>query len=265
MEYEIIRADPAGNITIMVLSQVSDKDERAELVRSLLSDKKLKAEQVGFVIPPAKDGAHWRLEMMGGEFCANAARSFGLWRALEQGSSGLVETQIEISGVSDSLTVAVDTFSKEASVFMPNPLKSEDLNYTGLRFPVIFFEGIAHVIAGGLEESEATFLDIKRRFEDRFPNREALGVMFYKNDPQRIIPAVYVYGSSSLVFESSCGSGSAAIGVWLSREASNGKAVYPITQPGGVLEVSVYKEDGRLLKVSIGGKISLSERMQYIV
>ena len=73
MELEIVRADPAGNITVFVLSPVEDRDERAAAVSALMADPALKAEQVGFVLQPLNVADPWRLEMMGGEFCGNAA------------------------------------------------------------------------------------------------------------------------------------------------------------------------------------------------
>jgi diaminopimelate epimerase len=74
-------------------------------------------------------------------------------------------------------------------------------------------------------------------------------------------PAVYVYRSGTLVFESSCGSGSAAMAVRLDREAAfpadQGERRFSIRQPGGVIETRVLRRDGGL-SVSIGGRVTLS-------
>jgi hypothetical protein len=74
LSFEIVIADPAKNITIFVHDRLDSKPERTEAAKLLLADPSLKAEQVGFVIPPAGNQKYWRLEMMGSEFCGNAAR-----------------------------------------------------------------------------------------------------------------------------------------------------------------------------------------------
>ncbi|MDR1252377.1 MAG: hypothetical protein LBK62_09435, partial [Treponema sp.] len=74
-----------------------------------------------------------------------------------------------------------------------------------------------------------------------------------------ITPAVYVYGTDSLVFESSCGSGSAALAVCKSRPLANGEARYRIGQPGGIIEARVVKREGAAVSVAIGGPVTLRE------
>ena len=70
---QVVRADPAGNITALVLSDVP-KEERPALAAKLMALPDWGVEQVGFVHrgPP---GIHGVLEMMGGEFCGNATRA----------------------------------------------------------------------------------------------------------------------------------------------------------------------------------------------
>ena len=86
MKLELVMADPAGNRTALVLSPVPPEG-RGPLAARLMALPELHAEQVGFVLPPSAGGL-FRLEMMGGEFCGNAARSFGLYLAGSQGRSG---------------------------------------------------------------------------------------------------------------------------------------------------------------------------------
>ena len=74
MKMRIRRADPAGNITIFVMDQAERKDYAA-ISRQLLVREDLGAEQVGFVEKNADGTPH--MQMMGGEFCGNATRSFG--------------------------------------------------------------------------------------------------------------------------------------------------------------------------------------------
>ena len=50
MELNILRADPAGNITIFVLDQV-EKAQRAAIAEKIMAIPALKAEQVGYACP----------------------------------------------------------------------------------------------------------------------------------------------------------------------------------------------------------------------
>jgi diaminopimelate epimerase len=88
---------------------------------------------------------------------------------------------------------------------------------------------------------------------------DGLGVMFYDEAARLMVPAVYVYGTDSLVFESSCGSGSAALAVWLSRELRDVERRYEVVQPGGTIEVRVGRRGGEITGISIGGPVGLRD------
>ena len=61
--------------------------------------------------------------------------------------------------------------------------------------------------------------------------------MFLERGTLRLIPLVYIPGSSTCFWENSCASGSAAVGMALA--ARSGKtAELALTEPGGVLRVS---------------------------
>ena len=77
LELDLLRADPAGNITLLVLTPVSPA-LRPAAARELL--RRHGAEQAGFLVPP-RLGGDCRLEMMGGEFCGNAAMASACYLA----------------------------------------------------------------------------------------------------------------------------------------------------------------------------------------
>jgi diaminopimelate epimerase len=265
-------ADPAKNITVFVLTPVPP-DERAKAAKTLLADPSLKAEQVGFVIPPLKSDAlkravplrrastTWRLEMMGGEFCGNAARSFGLYVARRTGLSGKVRLEVEISGMETPVSVRVDVERGLAEASMPPVLAEETLVYGNAVLPVYVFEGIVHVIALDIPASDTVFYEIKAILEGRFEGGarfDAVGVMFYDSVARFITPAVYVRATDTLVFESSCGSGSTALGLHLARNLDRKEMTLALRQPGGIIEVRVEKQPGEVAAVSIGGPVTLS-------
>jgi diaminopimelate epimerase len=266
---DIVVADPAGNITVFVLEPVKEGERRLALARSILADPALKAEQVGFVIPPGTTGGLWRLQMMGGEFCGNAARSFGLFVACEQGLKGKVSIMIEISGAAGPIGVEADVDKGIAWASMPLPLARESLVYKGKELPVLVFEGIVHIIAPALEASnletaKKVFGEIKGLYEREHARPPAaLGVMFFDEKAVCIKPAGYVYGTGSLVFESSCGSGSAALGCRLADNARDGETEYAVAQSGGLIRVRVRKEADKVTGLAIGGEVKLGEKLRY--
>jgi diaminopimelate epimerase len=271
MELDIVRADPAGNITIFVLNPPDDPVLRVRAAKALLAEPSLKAEQVGFVIPPDRSlpaaARRWRLDMMGGEFCGNAARSFGLYVAREAGLAGKQDIPIDMSGASGPVTVHADLEASTAEAELPGPRAEGVLAYGGRSFPVFYFEGITHVIAGGLEPSrDAVFSLLERARRGPVGNPDAgqpeaaFGVMFYDPDRRFMRPAVYVAATDSLVFESSCGSGTAALGAYLSADRDDGEGRWEIAQPGGLITARVEKRAGTVRAVGIGGPVALGGR-----
>jgi diaminopimelate epimerase len=268
---EIVVADPAKNITLFVLDPVPEKEKRTAISRALLLDPRFKAEQVGFVMPPAGNRSCWRLEMMGGEFCGNAARSFGLYVARETGRRGLALVSIEISGMEGPLTVSADTENGRAEVEIPKPAAIRDIEFEGRRLPLVVFDGIVHAIAADTPAAEETFHRIRAKIEKSCGEAEgllpdAIGVMFFDAPgPQGakpvMKPAVYVRATDSLVFESSCGSGTAALAAWETRNAGDGERVLAVKQGGGLIEARVCRENGEITAICIGGPVSLSGKI----
>jgi diaminopimelate epimerase len=260
MDYDIVIADPAKNITVFVLTPVSP-DDRPRAARALLDDPSLKAEQVGFVIPPSRTASLWCLEMMGGEFCGNAARSFGLYVARQTGLSGKASLEVEISGMDRPVSVRVDVERGLAEASMPPPRGHRTLAYGGLALPVYVFEGITHIIAADIEPSESAFHTIRGLLDggaEDGARHDAIGVMFWDSARRFMTPAVWVRATDTLVFESSCGSGSAALGLHLTRGMGSGETTLALRQPGGIIEVRVAKRPGEAAAVSIGGPVTLA-------
>jgi diaminopimelate epimerase len=263
----IVKAAPAGNITIFVLNGGDmDAAARAEAAKILLADERLRAEQVGFVYAPGTEDGLWRLSMMGGEFCGNAARAAGLLVARRGGLRGRQRFTVEVSGAMSPVAVDVDCDSGDAAAAISPPLgapKGGALVFNGKTLPVYRFDGISHVIAEDAVPDKKTFFGIKALFEERLGRTDALGVMFYDTAENFMRPAVYVYATESLIFESSCGSGTAAIACY--NFEKNNAAVIPVRQPGGVITARAAVEGGRLKHIWIGGKVILSEPVDFFI
>jgi hypothetical protein len=155
--------------------------------------------------------------------------------------------------------VHLDLGASTAEAEIPGPLAAGTLDLGGRSFPAYFFEGITQVIAEGLEPDRDLVLKGARHQLDAWHPLDALGVMFY--DPVRrfMRPLVYVAATESLVFESSCGSGTAALAAYLAGNPSGAEGPWEISQPGGTITARVKKEAGKIKTIGIGGPVSLGE------
>ena len=230
-----------------------------------------------------KDSSDIALRMAGGEFCGNASMSaaaFQAWR------TGLANGQfvLRVSGADDLVVVNIEageiplTWSGE--VHMPDPQKIEMVSFPGgEQLPVVTFDGISHVIIqepllpkGGIQPdltagsdcsetvwgcletiqhcSGKTWAEEHAREWCRYLQADALGILFLNASADRLTPLVYVPGADTLFWETSCGSGSAAVGAWLaSREGK--KVTVSLMQPGGALKVTASPGGPLLLKGTV--------------
>ena len=117
MKFTVVMADPAGNRTAIVRSGVP-KSERAKVAAAIMADPALRAEQVGFETRPLYGKSLGRLEMAGGEFCGNAARSFGYLLCKEK---EIDHCKIEMSGTREQLEVICDLERETSAAQMPMP------------------------------------------------------------------------------------------------------------------------------------------------
>lgn len=253
MELKLVRANPAGNITLLVLGSVPPAD-RADVAARLMKLPGLSAEQVGFVVAPHA-GADGRLEMMGGEFCGNAARAFGLFLAGQCGG-GVRELSVEMSGSSRPVAVRADCPRGAAKAKMPLPLCISDAEVGGVGCTRVDFEGITHLVVAQHAPDGALVESAARLFESE-PQVGAWGVLFLDEARAFMTPAVTVRAMGFPVWESSCGSGSVAAAAALVRRVENGNAAFSLSQPGGVIEARVEKRNGRLCEVWIGGEVAI--------
>ena len=249
----LIYADPAGNITALVQSPVAP-GQRVRVAKEILALGR--AEQVGFLTEPIL-GGDCRLEMMGGEFCGNAARSLGYLTALTRHKAGTHTLAVEISGAPAAVPVTADLDRGWAWANMPLPLGAAQTEVAGQGYPTVFCPGICHLIAERPPE-EAFLAEALAALSAFSP--EAAGVMFLEGD--KLTPAVYVRSTDSLVWESSCGSGSTACGWYLAQNAPDGQYTYHFREPGGVIETAVTKVEGAVTRIFMGGPLSLSEPLE---
>ena len=251
-----VKLDPTGNITYLVTSKPTGADETA-ITRTLMAE----CEQVAYLEAPTLPGAQARIRLMGGEFCGNAAMAAACWLAQKDGIADGEERTVllEVSGAAGVLACAVkrkkDAF--EGTVPMPGIESEQFLRESGRGLIVIRMQGILHLILENdtlLEKDSAEAL--LRRLAETMP-AEAVGLLQWNRKMGYMTPLVYVRGSGTMVWETGCGSGSAAVGAWEAMRRGNGRHEIEIRQPGGLIRVIAEVRDGWAEKVWIRGNVRI--------
>ena len=252
MKLNILRADPAGNITVYVLDEV-DRAIRAEVAAKIMEIEELKCEQVGFIYP-TQEGGDGRMEMMGGEFCGNA---FGLLVAKQKG--GMSKVRVETSGCDHIVNVDTDLEAGTSRAEMPTPVSVTDVAVDGVPGILVHLGGIAHLVVEGVEPSEEFFAKAEEQVLTALNPIDAYGVMFLNNETGTMTPLVKVVEPDTLIWEGSCGSGSLASAVAQSRDAADGEFAKDFVQPAGIVRAGVLRENGKITAAFIGGPVGLGD------
>ncbi|ATV68524.1 diaminopimelate epimerase [Fusobacterium pseudoperiodonticum] len=241
MKLDFIKINPAGNITILIDNfNIYDKDI-AKISEELMREDNLHAEQVGFI----KDN---HLQMMGGEFCGNASRSFASLLAFrDKDFSKQKIYEITCSGENDILAVDVREGQTEnsflAKIKMPKFKSLEEIKIDNYKLGLVKFSGIDHFIFDTVENKEDNFEKVIDSVKNYLSNKDfsAFGIMFFEKENLSMKPYVYVKEVESGIFENSCASGTTALGYYLKKYKNLDRA--KIVQPNGWLEYIIENDE----------------------
>lgn len=235
---EFIKANPVENMTILVKTKLA-REEYKKISKQLMEYRNIFAEQVGFV-----EGHH--LQMMGGEFCGNAARSFASYLAFcDESFEQAKDYRITCSGYDESLSVWVRQGEEKnqflAKIAMPDllVLKRDFIQIEGEEIDIVRvrLEGIIHfIVSYRLDKEKMIASMLEKMSKERY---EAFGILFFHQEKMEMLPYVHVKGICG-IWERSCASGTAAVGYYLRKYHNMEKA--KVKQPGGYLEVSFQGE-----------------------
>lgn len=259
------KLSPGGNTTILVMDAgLVPPAERPGMAVRLMDPLHLGAEQVGFVDLAA---APPRLDMMGGEFCGNAARCLAAVLALE----GRLDRrgEIAVSGAPEPLPVRVERRGGllDAWVRMPAPSRADVVRLLGPGLHAVALGGITHLL---LDEAAHPFPAdpaaeaARLRREYGLQDLEAAGCVWYARgggDPA-IRPVVWVRATGTTYLETACGSGTVALALLLAREAG-GDARVSVLQPSGERIAATVEADpdtGGCREAWIGGPVAVVAR-----
>ncbi|MBS9775951.1 MAG: diaminopimelate epimerase [Fusobacterium sp.] len=256
-----VKISPVENMTILVKNDNEfDRAEYKKISQDLMKYKNVFAEQVGFI----EENNH--LQMMGGEFCGNASRSFATYLAFTDDKFNKEKNYtITCSGSEEELNVWVRQTEQEnkflAKIEMPKAVSvdKEEFVYNSKKIILtkVDFSGIVHFIVESDLECHSMYNFSNFMEKEVGEKYEAFGLMFFDKNKVELNPFVYVKGLGG-VWEKSCGSGTTALGYYLKKEFNQTFA--KVKQPGGELEVSFEGE-----KVFIDGEVEISaEGVAYI-
>lgn len=257
MELHYVIIDPTRNTTLLVTNPVP-RDLQPRLAARLL---KLEpdAEQVGFV---ERCGAFpGRLQMMGGEFCGNASMGFGAWLCQQVPVGETRDLTLEISGapapVACSITTLPDCWLGTVQMPLPEAIQmmTFPLEDQTVELPVVCLPGIHHIIVPADLLSPTQAESVIRGWSNLLPV-EAVGILRLTESPLRIDPLVYVKPTDTAVWERGCGSGSAAVGAWLTQRDKADRCV-SIRQPGGTIAVTTSWQTDAISSLTISGTVKL--------
>ncbi|KWR70513.1 hypothetical protein RN04_12625 [Arthrobacter sp. W1] len=239
-EVEFAKLSPASNTTVLVTSRHPEAHYHS-IADRLLRAEHVHAEQVGFILPPSSPKADARLHMAGGEFCANAALSLAALHAARRAGLGPLELLIEVSGAIEPLSCRVEPAGTayRCQLEIPWSLRIDPYPFPGVADAgLVRFADAVHLVA----ECDGSDPQLRKRAQQQaleLGAREAVsvvGIMLYDPARGQLAPLVSVPALGSLVWEGSCGSGSAALGAYLA--AKTGAPVKAsVKQPGGTVQV----------------------------
>ncbi len=267
MKLNFIKANPTENMTIFILDPLP-RSTYSDVANKLMNYNSLCAEQVGYFEKPTISGSCARLHMMGGEFCGNASRAFAAFMVQKkydtfqrEGDAYIVP--FEVSGNDGILEANVKelsdhTFDVRIKLPLHKSAKPFETHYNGVHYPcmLVDFEGISHVVlfTGDDIPDEGLLLHI---VEELSPlSSGAFGVMYYQQDLNYMTPLVYVEDTKSVVWERSCGTGTAALGVALSL-TNQSSIDMVVNQPGGSLEIMTVWKDGKIEALYLKGEVGI--------
>lgn len=243
--------DPTKNITALVIDDVPI-DTYKEVAQSIMKNEPL-VEQVGFITIDKNDNIS--LRMAGDEFCGNATMSVAAYHSMKTNVS---EEKIKISvyGISDPIEVDIKEKSNsiwEGLVQMPKPTAIKDVENGQDSFPVVFFPNIAHVIVEISDEKELINIqkeDVNKKIKEwqKILDMPAVGIMYYDKILSSITPIVYVKSVDTVFWESSCASGTVAVGAYLSHKGKDKININVLEPCGEYLKVIVTNDNALYLK-----------------
>jgi diaminopimelate epimerase len=259
---------PGGNITALVRGLEPLACKR-RLIQDLIMEKRPDVEQVGFV---GVDTDNPELTMTGGEFCGNAARA-AAWHYLGGEPGGL---SLRVSGAAGVIKAGV---AANLDAWAEAPVRGCRAEPEGDGAYWVAMEGISHLVLlpdasfAYLRDNPAASNQADRAAVRSFRENlvraasrllvssgrayDAAGVIFSENTGGcvKIHPCVFIKSAGTALFETACGSGSAALAVTAGCLRGRGVTLRVLQPSGSFITASVEYAGGRVAAGNISGPV----------
>jgi len=233
IEYSIYT--PGGNTTALVAG-LFDAQLRVKISKAILA-RHAEVEQVGFYDVSDDPNADFRLEMMGGEFCGNAARSLAFMHGQKKPCVRLM-----VSGC--PFVLYAHAWEQESIIRLPKSFVDSSVLHDD--FAIVRMRGIAFLVAFR-EIPKQDYLDLVKRYRR---DEQAFGVIEVncENAQYAIRPWVWVSSVDTAFHETACGSGSIAAAYVIRLLKRADSDMYQILQPSGRLLTTQFLGEEILLQ-----------------
>lgn len=257
---EFSKYNPSGNMTILVHSK-HHPEEYASIANQLMATTHVCCEQVGFIeSSDYTNGNQFHLVMSGNEFCGNATMSYIHYLQEHQ----LLESeqfQLKISGCSQTVSCTVhnqqyyEVGMPQVQSIVPRQLIIAGQPYDALE---LIYETYIHYVI----QTQETTMNFKYQVEQFVREQQwhttfkTIGIMLFDSRQHFLMPLIYIPEVQSLIWENSCGSGAASIGVFQQYQTNQPCKDFEVKQPGGSIVVSSTYSNKKGYITSIKGQVS---------
>lgn len=267
-EIQFVKMNPNKNTTILVLNECPRGNYRS-IAQKLMSLESVYAEQVGFVESPTNPKADYRLEMMGGEFCANALASLSAYMAYKQSLEVGQKKKFDFESSGSDVLVETETqklnksFRTKLVMPLPVSITEKECSFNGqvIKVGIVVYEDACQGLIQIDEGSEQSALIAKHVLHEVLDNCYATkGVTLFSKNPYQIKPLIYVMDTNTEIWENSCGIASASLALYISHRGKMNVSMR-LKQPSGefIYATVDYKKE-RITKVTIEQDILLSAK-----
>ncbi len=239
---------PGGNTTALVVKKFT-KNKHVKIAKQILS-KHGNVEQVGFLEKPKNSKTDICLQMMGGEFCGNAARAAAFLEAMKNNKKSL---RLEVSGFPKILDATIN--GSKVTLTLPGSffVRMENKKEQSREIQIVDLMGIRFILKNSAKSiSEAEKLI--KKYKNGCP---AVGVIYLSKKGNKIVidPVVWVKKTNTCYNETACGSGSIAAAI-AQFKLTQTKKSFLIIQPSEVTyAVTVIGSKNRINKIKFQGPV----------
>lgn len=245
--------NPTGNITALVETPVLIENQVQ--IAAMIMDNEKSCEQVGY-ISDGDTSCDIKLRMAGGEFCGNATMSTAAFfcRKIDLPDGEEKDVKVKVYGIKDAINVHIirnkDSFLGKVSMPYPVSITNEKFFYEGniYHYPMVSFNSISHII---VEDSMPVVMAERAVVQWCKEKRlDCLGLMILNKERTSVKPLVYCTQPESLFWESSCASGTTAVGAYFAARDRKDVCM-SFSEPGGTLTIEALKDKSLFLSGSV--------------